>query len=89
MSRSEPRSFLWAQAFRISTAVVLYFAVQGYARLVSRYERTRLITIVTSIFIACLAVFWILNEFGIPYLSYVFFVWIGMFSVMVVAQFRS
>ncbi len=71
------------------TAVILYFVVQGYAKLVSRYERTRLITVVTTIFIACLVGFWILNQFGTPYLSYVFFVWIGMFSVMVVAQFWS
>jgi AAA family ATP:ADP antiporter len=71
------------------TAVLLYFVVQGYAKLVSRYERTRLISIVTTGFIACLVGFWILSELGVPYLSYAFFVWIGMFSVMVVAQFWS
>ncbi len=70
-------------------ATLLYFVVQGYAKLVSRYERTRLITVVTGIFIACLVGFWILNRLGVPYLSYAFFVWIGMFNVMVVAQFWS
>ncbi len=70
-------------------AVLLYFLVQGYARLVSRYERTRLITIVTGIFVGCLVVFWVLARLGVPYLGYVFFVWIGIFSVMVVAQFWS
>jgi AAA family ATP:ADP antiporter len=70
-------------------AVLLFFLVQGYAKLVSRYERTRLITVVTTIFIACLAGFWVLGRLGVPYLSYAFFVWIGMFSVMVVAQFWS
>jgi AAA family ATP:ADP antiporter len=70
-------------------AALLYFVVQGYAKLVSRYERTRLISVVTGIFIACLAGFWILSRLGVPYLSYAFFVWIGMFSVMVVAQFWS
>ena len=70
-------------------AVLLYFVVQGYAKLVSRFERTRLITVVTTIFIACLLVFWVLSRLGVPYLSYAFFVWVGIFSVMVVAQFWS
>jgi len=70
-------------------AVLLFFLVQGYAKLVSRYERTRLITVVTAIFIACLVGFWILSRLQVPYLGYVFFVWVGIFSVMVVAQFWS
>jgi AAA family ATP:ADP antiporter len=70
-------------------AVLLYFVVQGYAKLVSRYERTRLITVVTSIFIGCLVGFWVLSRLGVPYLGYAFFVWVGIFSVMVVAQFWS
>jgi AAA family ATP:ADP antiporter len=70
-------------------AILLFFFVQGYAKLVSRYERTRLITVVTTIFIVCLGAFWILSRLGVPYLSYVFFVWVGIFSVMVVAQFWS
>lgn len=70
-------------------AVLLYFLVQGYAKLVSRYERTRLITVVTLVFMACLVAFWILSRLGVPYLGYAFFVWVGIFSVMVVAQFWS
>ncbi|TNF77802.1 MAG: hypothetical protein EP299_04255, partial [Acidobacteria bacterium] len=70
-------------------AVLLYFLVQGYAKLVSRYERTRLITVVTFIFVGCLVAFWILSRLGVPYLGYAFFVWVGIFSVMVVAQFWS
>ena len=70
-------------------AVLLYPLVQGYAKLVSRYERTRLITVVTSFFIGCLVVFWALSRLGVPYLGYAFFVWVGIFSVMVVTQFWS
>ncbi len=70
-------------------AVLLYPLVQGYAKLVSRYERTRLITVVTSFFICCLVVFWALSRLGVPYLGYAFFVWVGIFSVMVVTQFWS
>ena len=70
-------------------AVLLFFLVQGYAKLVSRYERTRLISVVTTIFIACLVAFWVLSRLRVPYLGYAFFVWVGIFSVMVVAQFWS
>ena len=46
-------------------------------------------SIVTSIFIACLLGFWILSKLNVPFLGYVFFVWVGIFNVMVVAQFWS
>jgi AAA family ATP:ADP antiporter len=79
-----------AKAYLVGAmAVVLFFLVGGYAKLVSRYERTRLITVVTAAFIACLVVFWALSRMDVPYLGYVFFVWVGIFSVMVVAQFWS
>ncbi len=70
-------------------AILLFFLVGGYAKLVSRYERTRLITVVTGIFIGCLVAFWALGTAGVPYLGYAFFLWVGIFSVMVVAQFWS
>jgi len=79
-----------AKAYLVGAmAVVLFFLVGGYSKLVSRYERTRLITVVTAAFIACLVVFWLLSRMNVPYLGYVFFVWVGIFSVMVVAQFWS
>lgn len=70
-------------------AFLLYFLVQGYAKLVSRYERTRLISVVTSVFIAMFVASWLLGRLQVPYLGYAFYVWTGIFSVMVVAQFWS
>ena len=81
---AEAKSYLVA-----GMAVILFFLVGGYAKLVSRYERTRLITVVTAIFIACLVAFWAMGRAGLPYLGYAFFIWVGIFSVMVVAQFWS
>jgi AAA family ATP:ADP antiporter len=81
---AEARSYLAA-----AMAVLLFFLVGGYAKLVSRFERTRLITVVTGLFIACLVAFWALGRAGVPYLGYAFFIWVGIFSVMVVAQFWS
>lgn len=81
---AEAKSYLVA-----GMAVLLFFLVGGYAKLVSRYERTRLITVVTGVFIACLVAFWAMGRAGLPYLGYAFFIWVGIFSVMVVAQFWS
>jgi AAA family ATP:ADP antiporter len=79
-----------AKAYLVGAmAVVLFFVIGAYAKLVSRYERTRLITVVTTAFIACLVAFWLLSRTSVPYLGYAFFVWVGIFSVMVVAQFWS
>jgi AAA family ATP:ADP antiporter len=68
--------------------VVLAFAVPAYGRLVSRVSRMRLINVVTAFFIACLLLFYVLAQFGVP-LAMVYFVWIGIFNLMVVAQFWS
>ena len=81
---AEAKSYLVA-----AMAVVLFFLIAAYSKLVSRYERTRLITVVTLAFIACLVVFWGLSRMNVPYLGYAFFIWVGIFSVMVVAQFWS
>ncbi len=68
--------------------VLLAFVVPLYGRLVSRFVRIRLINVVTAFFIACLLLFWVLARFHVP-LAIVFFLWIGIFNLMVIAQFWS
>jgi len=65
---------------------VLALVVPFYGRLVARFARMRLINVVTLFFAACPVVFYVLAQFGVP-LAVVFFVWIGVFSMMIVAQF--
>jgi ATP:ADP antiporter, AAA family len=65
---------------------VLALVVPLYGRLVAMYPRMRLINIVTIFFGACPLVFYVLAQFGVP-MAVVFFVWIGIFSLMIVAQF--
>ena len=67
---------------------VLAVAVPLYGRLVSQVSRMRLINVVTSFFIGCLLVFYVLARFHVP-LAIVYFVWIGVFNMMIVAQFWS
>ncbi len=68
--------------------VVLAFAVPFYGRLVARFPRMTLINIVTTFFVICPPVFYLLTQLGVP-LGVIFFVWIGIFNLMVVAQFWS
>jgi AAA family ATP:ADP antiporter len=68
--------------------VVLAVVVPYYGRLVAQFQRMRLINIVTAFFLSCLVLFYVLAQFKVP-LAIVFFVWIGIFNLMVVAQFWS
>jgi AAA family ATP:ADP antiporter len=68
--------------------VLLAFAVPLYGRLVAMFRRIRLINAVTGFFVACLLVFFVLAQFAVP-LGIAFFLWIGIFNLMIVAQFWS
>jgi ATP:ADP antiporter, AAA family len=67
---------------------VLALVVPYYGRLVAKLPRMRLINIVTLFFLSCLLLFYVLAWFHVP-LAVVFFIWIGVFNLMVVAQFWS
>ena len=67
---------------------VLAVVVPYYGRLVERMDRRRLINVVTLFFVGCLLVFYVLGQMRVP-LGMVFFLWIGIFNLMIVAQFWS
>ena len=67
---------------------VLALVVPLYGRLVARFPRMRLINIVTLFFAACPVLFYVLAMAHVR-LGIIFFVWIGVFSLMIVAQFWS
>lgn len=69
--------------------LLLLGAVRAYAWLASKYPRKRLINVVNIFFSACLVVFYVLAKMQFPPLGIIFFLWVGMFNVMVVAQFWS
>jgi AAA family ATP:ADP antiporter len=68
--------------------VLLAFVVPAYAKLVARFSRLRLMNVVNSFFIACVGVFYVLAQLHVP-LAIVYFLWIGIFNLMIVAQFWS
>ena len=67
-------------------ALLLLLIVPGYGFVASKVSRVSLITWVTLFFISHLVIFYILGVAGYP-LGVPFFLWVGIFNVLVVAQF--
>lgn len=72
-------------------AVLIIFVIKGFSRLASRVPRHALITQVTLVFISNLVLFYALHLAGLSKgaMSIIFFLWVGIFNLMVVAQFWS
>ena len=67
-------------------ALLLLVLVPAYGWLASRVARMRLIDSVTLFFAACLGVFYLLIIGGVQ-VALAFFLWVGIFNLMVPAQF--
>jgi AAA family ATP:ADP antiporter len=67
-------------------ALILLVAVPAYGALAGRWPRRTLINRVTLFFAACLVLFFVLGRSGLN-LGVVFFLWVGIFNLMVIAQF--
>src|SRR5881396_3450381 len=67
-------------------AMLFVLIVPLYSAFASRVNRIRLINGVTAFFISNLAIFYLLGRLEFN-LGVVFFLWVGLFNLMVVAQF--
>jgi len=83
----EPRGAELASYASAFMAILLIPIVRGYGALAERYPRRKLIAVITSIFIINLALFFVLAKIRLPYLGLVYFIWVGIFSNMIIAQF--
>lgn len=72
-------------------SVLLWGVVSIYGRLSTRWPRRTLITRVTLVCMANLVLFWLLHPglvfANLPGVGVVFYLWVGMFGLFVVAQF--
>jgi AAA family ATP:ADP antiporter len=72
-------------------SIFLLFVVGWYARLAGRWARATLITRATLFCISNLVIFWFLQPGyffqALPFTGIIFYIWVGMFGVFVVAQF--
>ena len=69
-------------------AILLLGLVPAYGALADRLPRRRLLNVVTLFFIICLVAFYGLARSGAP-IAVVYFLWVGIFNLMIIAQFWS
>lgn len=71
----------------LGQVLMLSLIVPGYSWLVNRLPRGKLIRTVSFVFIACLLGFYALVRAHAPNVGLAFFLWVGVFNLMVIAQF--
>ena len=69
-------------------AILLLGVIPAYGLLASRVNRVKLINTMLVIFIGSLVLFNVLAHIEVP-LGLIFFIWLGIFNLMVIAQFWS
>jgi AAA family ATP:ADP antiporter len=67
--------------------LVVYVPVYGW--LASKLPRQRFLMAVILFFIVCIQLFFLGSRTGVPHLGFIFFVWVGIFSLTMIAQFWS
>ena len=72
----------------VGQVALLSVAVPYYGRLAARLHRGALLSVVTYFFAACLVAFYVLGRIGLP-IGIPYFLWIGIFNLMIVSQFWS
>ena len=70
-------------------ALVLMAFVPAYSWLSSRVSRMKLIVSVTLFFVANILAFAVAVHAGLSYIGVIFYIWVGFFSLSIIAQFWS
>jgi len=69
-------------------AMLLVVLVPLYGTIARRVPRRRLINVITAFFTCCLVTFFTLYRAGVP-IGVPFYIWLGVFNLMIIAQFWS
>jgi AAA family ATP:ADP antiporter len=67
--------------------LIAYVPLYGWAA--SRLPRQKFLMVVILFFAGCIQLFFVASRIGVPYLGFIFFVWVGIFSLTTIAQFWS
>jgi AAA family ATP:ADP antiporter len=76
----------YAAAFQ---ALLLIAYVPLYGWIASRLKRQKLLLVVILFFVFCIQAFVLALMAGVPHIGFIFFIWLGIFSVSLIAQFWS
>jgi ATP:ADP antiporter, AAA family len=69
-------------------AVLLTLLIPAYGMLANRFEPARLVKWIMGVFVVCVLAFVLVAELGVP-VGFAFFIWLGIFSTLSIAQFWS
>jgi AAA family ATP:ADP antiporter len=70
-------------------ALLLIPGTYLYGKIAERVGRMRLIAIVTLFFVSNLVLFFVGGKAHLPHIGIAFFLWVGVFNMMIIAQFWS
>jgi AAA family ATP:ADP antiporter len=70
-------------------ALTLVAYVPLYGWVSQKLPRQQFLAAVILFFVACIQLFYLGHQTGVPHLGFVFFVWVGIFSLTTIAQFWS
>ena len=70
-------------------ALALIFYVPLYGWVAQKLPRQRFLALVLLFFIGCIQCFYLGSLSGVPHLGFIFYVWVGIFSLTAIAQFWS
>ena len=70
-------------------ALTLIGYVPLYGWFAQKLPRQKFLAAVILFFVGCIQLFYLGHRAGLPYLGFVFFVWVGIFSLTTIAQFWS
>jgi AAA family ATP:ADP antiporter len=73
---------------RGTQAGLLFLVIPAYSWFANRFEPARLVKWIFGVFVICLAIFFVLGQLGVG-IGFPFFVWLGIFSTLSIAQFWS
>jgi ATP:ADP antiporter, AAA family len=70
-------------------ALTLILYVPLYGWVAQRLPRQQFLAAVILFFVGCIQLFFLGSRLGVPHLGFLFFVWVGIFSLTTIAQFWS
>ena len=76
----------YASAFQ---ALTLIGYVPLYGWVAQKLPRQRFLAAIILFFVGCIQLFFLGSRMGVPHLGFIFFVWVGIFSLTMIAQFWS
>jgi ATP:ADP antiporter, AAA family len=86
---ASPGGAIWKSYSAAAQAVVLMGFIPLYAWFSSKVDRIKLVLGLNIFFLICIELFSLGVKADIPYIGVAFFIWVGIFSLSVIAQFWS